>query len=242
MPHGMKTISKKYCSANDLRCNRPGLASAGTGRLIVRVRDARTGRIIAARLVLRSSDGRYPGDRIGLHSGDRSGVEAHGVFIDGDGSFELPSGRTSIVAACGTGYDTDSAELDVPAGGTITAELKLRLAQDMRELGWVGGNAHVHRIHGENQRPTGYADVATACQTGGFDWAYVNQEYTGVGTLNLAGYEAECRKVSTDDFRLLVGGEAGMVEVGEGSTRRKGPNSSAPPFSPPDWHAINRIR
>ena len=29
----------------------------------------------------------------------------------------------------------------------------------------------------------------------------------GAGTLNLDGYEAECRKVSTDDFRLFIGGE-----------------------------------
>ena len=53
----------------------------------------------------------------------------------------------------------------------------------MRELGWVGGDAHVHMIHGENQRPTGYADVATACRAGGLDWAYVNQEYTGAARL-----------------------------------------------------------
>jgi hypothetical protein len=184
-----------------------GSASAGTGRLIVRVRDARTGRIIPARLVLRSSDGRYPGDRIGLDDGDRSGIEAHGVFIGGEGSFELPAGRTSIIAAHGATYDTDSIELDVPSGGSITAELKLRRGLDMRALGWVGGDAHVHMIHGEDQRPTGYEDVATACRAGGLDWAYVNQEYTGAGKLDLAGYEAECRKVSTEDFRLLVGGE-----------------------------------
>ena len=78
-----------------------GRASAGTGRLIVKVRDAGTGRNIPARLAIRASDGRYPGDRIGLHGGDRSGIEAHGVFIDGEGSFELPAGRTSIVAAHG---------------------------------------------------------------------------------------------------------------------------------------------
>ena len=184
-----------------------GRASAGTGRLIVKVRDAGTGRNIPARLAIRASDGRYPGDRIGLHGGDRSGIEAHGVFIDGEGSFELPAGRTSIVAAHGAGYDTDSAELDVSAGGTITAELRLRRFLDMRELGWVGGDAHIHMIHGEDQRPTGYADVATACRAGGLDWAYVAEEYTGAGTLDLAGYEAECRNVSTDDFRLFIGGE-----------------------------------
>jgi hypothetical protein len=184
-----------------------GRASAGTGRLIVRVRDAESGRRIPARLALRASDGRYPGDRIGVSARGRPGIDAHGVFIDGEGTFELPAGRTSLVAARGPCYDTDSIDLDVPAGGTVAAELKLRRAWDMRELGWVGGDAHVHMIHGENQRPTGYEDVATACRAGGLDWAYVNQEYTGAGTLDLAGYEAECRKVSSDDFRLFVGGE-----------------------------------
>src|SRR5262249_37288280 len=103
-----------------------GAGPAGTGRLTVRVRDARTGRIIPARLVLRSSDGQYPGDRIALQGDDGSGIEAHGVFIGGEGSFELPAGRTSIIAAHGADYDTDSIELDVPSGATITAELTLR--------------------------------------------------------------------------------------------------------------------
>src|SRR5262249_31159538 len=69
------------------------------------------------------------------------------------------------------------------------------------------GDAHIHMIHGEDQRPTGYEDVALACRAGGLDWAYVNQEYTGAGSLDLRGDEAEGRKVSTADFALFVGGE-----------------------------------
>jgi hypothetical protein len=184
-----------------------GQATAGTGRLIVKVRDAGTGQDLPARIALRASDDRYPGDRIGLSARDWPGIEAHGVFIDGEGSFELPEGSTSIVAAHGACYDTARAEVDIPAGGTIRAELKLRRILDMRELGWVGGDAHVHMIHGENQRPTGYQDVATACRANGLDWAYVNQEYTGAGKLDLAGYEAQCRQVSSQDFRLFIGGE-----------------------------------
>ena len=98
----------------------------------------------------------------------------------------------------------------------------------MRQLGWVGGDAHVHMIHGEDQRPTGYADVATACRAGGLDWAYVNQEYTGAGTLDLAGYEAECRKVSTDDFRLFIGGERPKSLLGHHALIGVADRSSSP--------------
>ncbi len=62
-------------------------------------------------------------------------------------------------------------------------------------------------IHGEMQRETSYADVALTCRAMGLDWASVCQEYVGAGTLDLAGLQAECAKVSTDDFRMLLGGE-----------------------------------
>jgi len=181
--------------------------AAETGTLRVRVRDAETGRPLPARLALRASNGSYPGDRIVLSARRWPGLEAHGVFIDGEGTFELPEGTTSIVAARGPQYQTASLTRDVVAGKTITAELTLQRVVNLRQLGWVGGDAHVHMIHGENQRPTSYEDVALTCRANGLDWVYVAQEYTGAGKLDLAGYEAACRKVCTDDFQLFLGGE-----------------------------------
>jgi hypothetical protein len=182
-------------------------AAAPTGKLLVRVSDAGTGKPIAARLSVRASDGTYPGDRIGLSASQWPNLDAHGVFVDGEGAFELPPGEVSVVAARGPAYLPSTAELHVVAGETRDVNLALTRVVDLRALGWVGGDAHVHMIHGEMQRPTSYTDVAATCRAQGLDWAYVGQEYVGSGTLDLAGYHAECAKVSTADFKMFLGGE-----------------------------------
>lgn len=185
----------------------PENAVAATGKLVVRVTDADTGKPVPARLSLRASDGTYPGDRIALAAGQWPHIDAHGVFIDGEGTFELPAGMTSITAGRGPAYVPAARQVDVVAGKTTDIALKLKRMVDLRALGWVGGDAHVHMIHGEMQRDTSYADVAGTCRAQGLDWVYVGQEYVGAGKFDLAGYHAECAKVSTGDFKMFLGGE-----------------------------------
>jgi hypothetical protein len=182
-------------------------AAPETGKLAVRVTDAQTGQLLPARLSLQASDGTYPADRIGLTAADWPHVEAHGVFIPGEGTFDLPPGKTKLIAGRGPQYLTDAAEVEIVADKSVTVELKLKRFIDLRKLGWVCGDAHVHMIHGEMQRQTSYPDLALTCRANGLDWAYVNQEYGGAGKLDLAGYKAECAKVSDGDFSLLIGGE-----------------------------------
>ncbi|MDB5302918.1 MAG: hypothetical protein JWM97_467, partial [Phycisphaerales bacterium] len=182
-------------------------AAPETGKLAVRVTDAQTGRPLPARLSLQASDGTYPADRIGLTAADWPHIEAHGIFIPGEDTFDLPPGKTKLIAGHGPQYLTDAAEVEIVAGRSITVDLKLKRFIDLRKLGWVSGDAHVHMIHGEMQRQTSYPDIALTCRANGLDWAYINQEYGGAGKLDLAGYKAECAKVSDDDFRLLIGGE-----------------------------------
>ncbi len=185
----------------------PAAIGRSTAQVTVRVVDAETNQLLPARLVVRSSDGKYPGDRLDVSAKDWPNREIHGVFVRGTETFALPPGKTVVTAAHGMEYRAETQTVEVEAGKSLTVEMKLRRVVNMRTAGWVAGDTHVHMIHGENQRKTSYADVATTCEANGLDFAYVVQEFVGAGQLDLAGYEAECAKVSTDTFRLLLGGE-----------------------------------
>src|SRR5688572_16596081 len=75
------------------------LAPEGRGRLPVRVVDAATGVPLPARLSMRSSDGRYPGDRLDSSAARWPHIEAHAVFLSGQETFALPAGKTAVTAA-----------------------------------------------------------------------------------------------------------------------------------------------
>ena len=177
------------------------------GKLTMRVSDAETNQTLPARVVLRSSDGTYPGDRIACSAARWPHLEMHGIFLAGEQTFDLPVGKTEVAAAHGLEYHLERREVAVQAGEPKRLEFKLRRVFSMRHAGWVAGDMHMHMLHGENQRATSYADVATTCDAGGLDFAYIGQEYVGAGKLDLQGYEAECAKVSNANFRLLLGGE-----------------------------------
>src|SRR5687767_5887731 len=72
---------------------------AETGKLVVRVVDQETLKPLPARLMLRASDGTYPGDRMGISAKQWPHIEAHAVFLRGEQAFEVPAGRTSVTAA-----------------------------------------------------------------------------------------------------------------------------------------------
>lgn len=184
-----------------------GQAMAATGTLTVRVVDAETGDTLPARLVLQSSDGDYPGDRLACSADRWPHIEAHAVFIDGQATFELPVGTTSITAARGLEYFAEKKLVELRADQVHSLELRLRRAVDMKQAGWVCGDLHVHMIHGENQRETSYEDVALTCSASGLDFVSVGQEYAEAGTLDLQGYHAACRKVSSDRFQMFLGAE-----------------------------------
>jgi hypothetical protein len=182
-------------------------ADAETGKLTVRVVDDETGDAMPARLSLQASDGTYPGDRLRLSADRWPNLEAHAIFIDGEETFELPEGTTSVTAARGMQYVAETKVVEVEAGRMASVELRLRKAVDMREAGWVAGDLHVHMIHGEQQRETSYEDIALTCRGNGLDFVSVGQEYVGAGTLDLAGYRDACREVSGPDFQMFLGGE-----------------------------------
>src|SRR4051812_46049648 len=131
-----------------------GASDVQAAKLTVRVTDAQTGKILPARLSLRASDGSYPGDRLRLTAGEWPGLEGHALFTPGQHTFDLPPGATSVTAAHGPQYATASKTIELLADRPVTVELKLQRLIDLRQLGWVGGDAHLHMMHGEMQRPT----------------------------------------------------------------------------------------
>lgn len=184
-----------------------GSTLAETGKLTVRVIDADAGTPIPARLALKASDGTYPGDRLRLSADRWPRIEAHAIFIDGEETYELPAGTTSVTAARGLQYRAETTTVEVKPGQTVSIELRLRKVVDLRKAGWVAGDLHVHMIHGENQRQTSYEDVALTCRANGLDFVSVGQEYVGAGTFDLVGYHDACRKVSGSGFQMFLGGE-----------------------------------
>jgi hypothetical protein len=181
--------------------------NAATGVLEVQVVDAETNEPIPARLALKASDGTYPGDRLDCVATRWPSIEAHAVFIRGRQSFDLPAGTTSVTAAHGLEYLAESQSTEVEPGKTVKLNFRLKRLCHMRQAGWVAGDIHVHMLHGENQRPTSYADVALTCEANGLNFVSVGQEYVGAGKLDLRGYLDACEQFSHKDFRMLLGGE-----------------------------------
>jgi hypothetical protein len=182
-------------------------AAEPTGELQVRIVDAQTKQPLAARVSVKAADNTFPGDRIALAGDKWPNLEAHGVFVSGEATFKLPPGKTLVAVSRGPQHRLDEQTVEVVAGKTVAVDVALKRDIDLRKLGWVGGDAHLHVIHGEMQRATSYADVAITCRANGLDWAYANQEYVGAGELTLEGFHNECRKVSDEGFQLLLGGE-----------------------------------
>lgn len=180
---------------------------AESGQLTIKVVDDESGAAMPARLVLRDAKGNYPGDRMGVTANRWPHIEAHAIFTVGETTYDLPPGKTQITAAHGLEYRAVSREVEVVAGKTSELELRLSRVTNMRAAGWVCGDLHVHMVHGENQRPTSYEDVAVTCAANGLDFVSVGQEYVGAGKSRLQDYHDLCKKVSSDRFAMFLGAE-----------------------------------
>lgn len=182
------------------------VSSADAVPLTIRVVDAETDELIAARVEIRASDGTFPLDRIALTADPMQNIEAHGFFIDGEATLAVRPGKTLVRASRGPQYTVTSTEI-TPSSQPVAIELRLDPVLRLQSRGWFAGDAHIHMIHGERQRATSYDEVAETCRAQGLDWAYVNQEYVGAGALDLSGLHAETKRVSTPTFQLFIGGE-----------------------------------
>ncbi len=116
-----------------------------TGRVRIRVHGA-DGRPMPARVYVDASDGRhYTPD--GLFHRSMMVFDRHYFHTDGASELEVPAGRTRIEAMRGWEYKPSAVTVDVAAGATTTAVIRLERLVDLPARGWYSGDSHVHDLH-----------------------------------------------------------------------------------------------
>jgi hypothetical protein len=104
-----------------------------------------------ARISILGADGRYhaPPDSFRRIV---SFTEVHYFHARESFSFQVPAGRTRLLAVRGPEYEPLETEVDVPAGGQASAVVSLSRFADMPSLGFYSGDTHVHDLHAGDLR------------------------------------------------------------------------------------------
>ncbi len=130
---------------------RSGYAAELRGRIL----DSDTGKAIAARVYVRTSEGKYLHvESVGGKAVDyekirsRESVEVHTSISAHPFRIDVVPGKLTLVVERGKEYHTHSQEVDVTDQG---AEVVIRLHRwiDMNKFGWFSGETHVHRTLSE---------------------------------------------------------------------------------------------
>jgi TolB protein len=116
-----------------------------TGRVRIRVTGP-DGQPVGARIYIDASDGRHYTPDDGFHR-SMMVFDRHYFHMTTDTEVEVPAGRTTIEAIRGWQFAPKSAVVDVPAGGTQTANIRLERVADLPSRGWYSGDSHVHDLH-----------------------------------------------------------------------------------------------
>lgn len=125
-----------------IRARKPSIP---TGRVHVTVLDT-DGRPTAARIQVGASDGRgYAPD--GGFARVIAATETPYFHTTGQFDVDVPAGRTAIEAVKGFEYRPQSVTVDVPAGGSRSATIRLRRLIDLPARGWYSGDTHIHDLH-----------------------------------------------------------------------------------------------
>ena len=104
------------------------------------------GRPMAARVYVDASDGRhYTPD--GLFNRSMMVFDRQYFQMSGDADLELPEGRATIEAVHGWEYKPTAVTVEVAAGATRTATIRLARLIDLPARGWYSGDSHIHDLH-----------------------------------------------------------------------------------------------
>ena len=140
----------------DYRWKRP------MGTLSVRTVDASSGAVVAARIHLTPSDGKFyvPHDAFALlgRAGERA-FHAPGTF-----TVTVPPGKVRLTAVKGFEYGPATIEADVTAGDVADLTVRLTRIADFGVRGWYNGSMHSHMNYEGSfrQTPESYMKVAAA--------------------------------------------------------------------------------
>lgn len=116
-----------------------------TGHIHLRVLSEH-GTLTPARVYLMASDGRSYAPDGGFHR-VMSATETHYFETTGDFDVEVPAGRTSVEVVHGPEYRPHLVSVDVAAGATARATVRLTRLLDLPSLGWYSGDTHIHDLH-----------------------------------------------------------------------------------------------
>ncbi len=125
------------------------------GRLSVRVVDASTGQVTAARIAGVASDGKLygPDDAFVFNARMPYGLER--IFLSsGTYSVEVPPGQLTVDASKGFEYLPAKATVNIQGGKTSEVTLTLKRLADMPARGWYNGTTHTHMNYGGPVRNT----------------------------------------------------------------------------------------
>ena len=116
-----------------------------TGIIRGRILDHK-GKVIPARIMLKASDGRSYTQDGGFHRMVPA-TRTHYQHSNGTFKIEVPAGMTKVEAMHGFEYLPTSVSVEVPEGGVIEADLRMRRIDDPGLRGWYSGDMHVHDLH-----------------------------------------------------------------------------------------------
>lgn len=140
----------------DYRWKRP------MGSLSVKTLDAATNKVVASRIHLEPSDGKFyvPNDAFALigRVGDRS-FHSTGAF-----TVSVPPGKVHLTAVKGFEFAPATLDVDVRAGAVTEATLPLKRISDIGARGWYNGSMHSHMNYegSVNHTPESYLKIAAA--------------------------------------------------------------------------------
>jgi hypothetical protein len=130
------------------------------GKLLLRVTD-RSGKPVAARVFVTAEDGRAYAPDDGWMEADDSfdrkerPFEAHYFVTKGISEVAVPAGKVQVGVMRGFEYRFEELSLDVLAGKTLEATVRLRQIEwKSPDTRWVSGDAHVHMNYAGTYRNT----------------------------------------------------------------------------------------
>ncbi len=121
--------------------------SSPVGRLEVRIKDGGTGRLAAARVFAKASDGKSYAPLGAFHRVSTI-TDDHYFHTPGEFAVNLPTGKTTVEVMRGFEFRPQSKEVNIVAGQTQKLDFTLERISDLPALGWYSGDNHIHMNYG----------------------------------------------------------------------------------------------
>jgi hypothetical protein len=101
----------------------------------------------------------------------RSAAETERIWSDsGHAALSLKPGAVKLNITRGINYDAAILQFDIPATGAVRKSVALKRRFIPRELGWYGGENHMHVLHDSSNAPRTFGDGARMAAADGLDY------------------------------------------------------------------------